>query len=405
MHTYVGREPSGKKSSEISLDSESRPFNPFTNAGAIMTVSLLKPEMPIDERFNWFLKMFRKASGDMQVNFSNSSYLSEKTFGSDRNNALAYFMKENNCYPKNSVESFHDSLDLYFQLSNLECSANALAVMGATLANGGVSPTKGERVFKTDMVKHVLSLMLSCGMYDYSGEFAFHTGIPAKSSISGALLVVIPNTCGICIWSPPLDKHGCSVRGLDFCFELIKKFNFHNFDSMLTCMGTGTDQLEKKVDPRKSAEDLDVHITQLLSAAKNGDLTGLRRFHIQNFDMDISDYDGRTALHVSACEGHVHCIEYLVKICHCNPHAVDRWGSTPLADAKRFGGSEAAECLEKYTERLSHVERRMSRVNYTADHKTIQELALKKLALKDDRRRQFKEVLKNSKSRTFNTDD
>ena len=91
----------------------------------------------------------------------------------------------------NAIKSYFDAYFLYFQSCSLEITTESLAVMGASLANGGICPTNGERVFKSESVRDVLSLMYTCGMYNYSGEFAFTVGLPAKSGVSGALVLVI----------------------------------------------------------------------------------------------------------------------------------------------------------------------------------------------------------------------
>ena len=99
----------------------------------------------------------------------------------------------------------------------MECNCEAMSVMAATLANGGICPVSGEKVLKSDSVRDVLSLMHSCGMYDYSGQFAFKVGLPAKSGVSGAIMLVVPNVCGMAVWSPPLDVLGNTVKGVALC--------------------------------------------------------------------------------------------------------------------------------------------------------------------------------------------
>uniref|UniRef100_A0A672N2X0 glutaminase n=1 Tax=Sinocyclocheilus grahami TaxID=75366 RepID=A0A672N2X0_SINGR len=119
--------------------------------------------------------------------------------------------------------------------------------MAATLANGGFCPITGERVLNPEAVRDTLSLMHSCGMYDFSGQFAFHVGLPAKSGVSGGILLVVPNVMGIMCWSPPLDKLGNSVRGIQFCTDLLQLFNFHNYDNLR--------HFAKKLDPRREGGD------------------------------------------------------------------------------------------------------------------------------------------------------
>lgn len=107
----------------------------------------------------------------------------------------------------------------------METNCETTAVMAATLANGGICPNSGEKVLKSDSVRDVLSLMHSCGMYDYSGQFAFKVGLPAKSGVSGCIILVVPNVLGMCIYSPPLDVLGNTVRGVAFCQVIITGLN------------------------------------------------------------------------------------------------------------------------------------------------------------------------------------
>lgn len=99
----------------------------------------------------------------------------------------------------------------------MEGNCDIASVIAATLANGGICPTTDEKILSAESVRNVLSLMHSCGMYDYSGQFAFKVGLPAKSGVSGGMLVVVPNVMGICVWSPALDPLGNSCRGVQFC--------------------------------------------------------------------------------------------------------------------------------------------------------------------------------------------
>jgi glutaminase len=106
-----------------------------------------------------------------------------------------------------------------------------LAVMGATLANGGVNPLTGERAIAREFVKDVLSVMYSCGMYDFAGEWAYRLGLPAKSGVGGGIVAVVPGQAGIATYSPPLDAKGNSVRGIKVCQELSQRFGLHCFES------------------------------------------------------------------------------------------------------------------------------------------------------------------------------
>ncbi|MBC61855.1 MAG: glutaminase A [Zetaproteobacteria bacterium] len=230
VHKHVGHEPSGKGFNELTLNDRGLPHNPMINSGAIMTSSMLKPNLNIADRFDYVLNMWKKLSGSHRIGFNNSVYLSEKQTA-DRNFALSYFMRENNAFPENT--NLLEVLEFYFQCCSIEITTDAMSIVAGTLANGGVCPTTGIKVFHPETVKNCLSLMYSCGMYDFSGEFAFRIGLPAKSGVSGAVLLVIPNVMGIAIWSPKLDSLGNSVKGLHFCEELIKKYSLHNYDTLI----------------------------------------------------------------------------------------------------------------------------------------------------------------------------
>lgn len=146
--------------------------------------------------------------------------------------------------------------------------------MAATLANGGICPQTEEQVLANSAVRDVLSLMHSCGMYNYSGQFAFRIGLPAKSGVSGCMMVVVPNVMGLCCWSPPLDTFGNSVRGVKFCEELVSLFNFHHYDNLRY-------SLHKKDPRRQKNESKGIRIVDLLFAAATGDVSAMRRYKFE----------------------------------------------------------------------------------------------------------------------------
>lgn len=219
----VGVEPTGEAFNSITLDEVSnRPFNPLVNAGAIATSDLIKGEN-YPARVNKMIECFSNYAG-RKVHIDNGIFMSERTTG-HRNRAIAHLMRNFGMVS----EEFEESLELYFQQCSIVVNAHDLAVMGATLANQGVNPITNVSCIQPEHVKDVLSIMLSCGMYDYAGEWAFRVGIPAKSGVGGGIVAVVPGICGIGIFSPPLDKKGNSVRGVKVCEKLSKEFGLHTF--------------------------------------------------------------------------------------------------------------------------------------------------------------------------------
>ncbi|XP_075953111.1 glutaminase 2b [Anarhichas minor] len=338
VHRYVGMEPSGLKFNMLSLDDEDKPHNPMVNAGAIVISSLIEPRSNKAEKFDYVMEFVKKMAGQEYVGFSNAMFQSEKETG-NRNFAIGYYMKEKKCFPPGA--DMIDSLDFYFQLCSIEVTCESGSIMAATLANGGICPITGERVLSAEAVRNTLSLMHSCGMYDFSGQMAFHVGLPAKSGVSGAILLVIPNVMGVMCWSPPLDRVGNSVRGIHFCQELVSLFNFHNYDNLR--------HFVKKQDPRRpDGDDRNKSIFNLMFAAYSGDVSAMRRFALSSMDMDLKDYDSRTALHISAAEGHIDVVKFLTEICKVDPFVEDRWGNLPIDDAMQFGHEEVVKVLKEY---------------------------------------------------------
>ncbi|VBB28494.1 unnamed protein product [Acanthocheilonema viteae] len=310
VHNYVGHEPSGRLFNEICLDCNGKPHNPLINAGAIIVTSLLKMGHKMADRYDFVLTQYRKLAGGGYIGFNNATFLSERDTA-DRNYALSYYMKENNCFP-GSV-SLRDELDFYFQLCSLETTCESAAVMAATLANGGVCPLTNETCISARPCRDILSLMYSCGMYDYSGQFAFQA---------------VPNLMGICIWSPPLDKMSNSVRGVSF--------------------------YTKKIDPRKRGMPNESElILEMMFATKKGDIDDVRRMFLGGIDLNMSDYDGRTALHLAASEGQSLMVDFFLDIAHVNPLVRDRWNRTAYDDALSFGFTKIAEKIKSAMDKIS----------------------------------------------------
>lgn len=336
VHSRVGREPSGHSFNELALNMKGLPHNPMINAGAMMSCSLIDRQNSIADRFDKVSRTWEALNGGKKVHFNNAVYLSERQTA-DRNFALAYFMREKNAFPMHT--NLTETLEFYFQCCSIESSTYDLSVAAATLANAGTNPLTGEVIFQSATVQNCLSLMLSCGMYDFSGEFAFKIGLPAKSGVSGALMLVVPNLMGISIWSPRLDELGNSVRGVEFCERLVRQFSFHQYDSLT---GHST-----KVNPRRKYNELMASkAMELIRCASHGDLDEILRLEAEGVNTDVADYDGRTPLHLAACEGQLEVVRHLIeRKVYLTPK--DRWGNTPMDDATKFNNKEIKELLQQ----------------------------------------------------------
>lgn len=339
VHKYVGHEPSGQAFNYLHLNNNDQPHNPMLNSGALVLCALQKPELPLADRCEYVQEKFKQVAGGEYIGFSNATFLSERETA-DRNYALGYYMNAHKAFPPNT--NLMDTFELYFHTCSTESNCDSGSVMAATLANGGICPLTGQKVFSSRTVQHTLSLMHSCGMYDYSGQFAFHVGLPAKSGVSGAILIVVPKVCGIMVWSPPLDQHGNSVRGMQFCKELVNYFDFHNYDLKGASSG-------RKLDPRRrKAEVQGEKVVYLLYAASYGDVTALRRYYLSGTDMTLTDYDGRTALHIAAAQGFSEVVKFLLDHCAVPADPRDRWGFSPLDEAVRFNHPACVELLKHH---------------------------------------------------------
>jgi glutaminase len=220
---HVGVEPTGDAFNAIVLDKESnRPLNPMINAGAIAVAGLIRGADPT-ERLNQMLAMFERFAG-RPILLDVAVFTSERTTG-HRNRAMAHLLRNFGMVD----ERIDEILDLYFQQCSLLVTARDLALMAATLANGGVNPVTGVRALEQRYVCDVLSLMYTCGMYDYAGEWAYTVGLPAKSGVGGGIIAVVPGRLGVAVFSPPLDRRGNSVRGVRACAAISERYRLHMF--------------------------------------------------------------------------------------------------------------------------------------------------------------------------------
>lgn len=221
----IGVEPSGETFNSVVFDERAnRPFNPMVNAGAIAATAMVGGASPAEREGRVLATLGRFAGRPLGVD--EAVYLSERATG-HRNRAIAH-LELGAGMIAGPVE---EHLDLYFRQCAVLADARDLAVMAATLANGGSNPLTGGRALAPGHVRGVLSVMASCGMYDFSGEWGFRVGLPAKSGVAGGIIAVLPGQLGIGVFSPPLDGRGNSVRGTRVCEDLSRRFGLHLFDA------------------------------------------------------------------------------------------------------------------------------------------------------------------------------
>lgn len=218
----VGMEPTGDSFNSIvdlELKSIHKPFNPMINAGAIATTSLLAGNSN-EEKTHRILELARKLSDNPNIKINEDVYLSEKLTG-DRNRSLAYFLKSFNII-EGSVE---DTLDVYFKQCSIEIDCKDIANIGCILANDGISPKTGELIVPRHICRITKTIMSTCGLYDASGEFAVHIGIPSKSGVGGGIMAAVPRRMGIGVYGPALDEKGNSIAGIQILKELSEKLD------------------------------------------------------------------------------------------------------------------------------------------------------------------------------------
>lgn len=268
VKSKIGVEPSGDAFNSISLFPETgQPFNPMINAGAIAATGLIW-DIYKDQTFDQILKIFSVYAGQDLV-IDNSVFESESETG-HRNRAIAHLLRNFNILTS-EVEA---PLKTYFQQCSINVNCISLSVMGATLANNGINPITNEKVLDEEYIPKVLSVMSTCGMYDYSGEWIYNVGIPAKSGVGGGVLAVLPGQLSVAVYSPLLDAKGNSVFGVEICERIAAKFSLHLYNTpsltqQVIRKHTTLEVTRSKYKRDKNAEEIflnhghDIHIMEL----------------------------------------------------------------------------------------------------------------------------------------------
>ncbi|CAK6980787.1 LOW QUALITY PROTEIN: glutaminase liver isoform%2C mitochondrial [Scomber scombrus] len=340
VHRYVGVEEYSRHDSPFTLTKTGIPHSPLTETGAIVTTSLLQLAGRLcaeeEEKYDSVLNVIRRLCNKEHANLNCTSYQSSRK-ASVRLHALSFYLQEKKCFPEKT--DINAALDLMLQCSSTEVTCESGAAMAASLANGGLCPLSGDQVLSPATTRSMLSMMQVAGMKDYSTTFHYKTSVPAVSSSHGSLLAVVPGVLGLMAFSPELDACGNPWRAVHFCQELISTFQLHSFDIR-------TPFRQVLAYRQWKAESEGYQIMNVLLAAFKGDVQSLRRYFLSGVDVNAVDYDGRSALHVAAAEGHTDVICFLLENTGANPALKDRWGSSPLQEARRHNKEAAVQLLQ-----------------------------------------------------------
>lgn len=222
VFSKVGMEPTGDRFDSI-LQLELKdwhPFNPMINAGAIVTAGCIDCANPFEE----FLNLVRELCDDPRIRLNDKVYESERRTGT-RNRSIAYLLKSDNVLDGDPEAV----LDVYFRMCSVMVTARDLAHYAMILSNNGIDPATGKQLIDKDTVRIVKTLMMLCGMYDESGEYAVKVGMPSKSGVGGGIVAVAQNGIGLGTFGPMLNKKGNSVGGMRMLEVVSKKLNMHTF--------------------------------------------------------------------------------------------------------------------------------------------------------------------------------
>jgi glutaminase len=220
----IGSEPTGRpfNSPSAVVDMPTHTGNPLVNAGAIATVSLISGKTP-QEKWNKILNFYGRVAGE-KLTLIDAVYKSEAATNTG-NKALSYLLAK---YERIYADPF-ETVDVYTKECSVGVTAIQLARMGATLANHGQNPATGEQVIKRENVPEILSIMMMAGLYDGSGGWAYHVGLPAKSGVGGGIVAVVPGKGAIAVFSPPLDEAGNSVKAQEVIEYVANRLDYNLF--------------------------------------------------------------------------------------------------------------------------------------------------------------------------------
>ena len=220
----VGSEPTGRAFNSVFAvaDMPTHTGNPYVNAGAIATVSLISAKTA-DEKWNKILSFYSRCAGE-KLSLIDEVYKSEAATNTG-NKALAMLLAKYDRIYADPMES----VDVYTKQCSVGVNVAQLARMGATLANNGKNPATGEQVIKAEDVPYILSTMTMAGLYDGSGGWAWHVGLPAKSGVGGGIVAVVPGKGAIAVFAPPLDDAGNSVKAQKVIEYVANKLDLNVF--------------------------------------------------------------------------------------------------------------------------------------------------------------------------------
>jgi glutaminase len=305
----VGVEPTGDAFNSISLDpGTGRPRNPMINAGAIASAGLIggKSERGKLKRL---LEVFALYAG-RELNLDERVYTSESQTG-HRNRAIGHMLRNFDILDSDPTPV----VELYFQQCSISVNCRDLGIMAATLANRGINPITGKQALRGEYVESVLSVMGSCGMYDYAGEWIYNIGMPAKSGVAGGVIAVLPGQLGVGVFSPRLDSRGNSVRGIAVCRALAQHLDLHVFNrpgvgkSTLRLQFTGAQMRSNRIRTQQENRVLQeagerIRVCQLQGNLAFATVEPLVREIVEEFDtLDYLLLDLKRALTIneSAC--------------------------------------------------------------------------------------------------------